>query len=344
VIATRHHLPLTVELVKWLLLMMAATALIAALATALAAEPMPEPARLPDDMGLLAKPMEVQAIKPHFPEDVPALATPPEEAAATVWMILEAQRAGRVTQALETWQRIRLPAEAEVWRQVAMAAGQLAARDLAAAEEHLGRARLLAPDNAVVAYYTGLCLLEQAAAAVRVPDELAGGDMRMVAAVAPGAAAQVPARGIMAGAVLKAMARAELHAAIARAGEVRLDERLIVGDAEMEERIVAPRVGDLLVALQADNFVGKAHHLLFGLEMDRGQLAGAEDHLDQAVATGIAPLYGYEDLAEAYLVQGQEAAALRAGQKDLAANYPLLWQAGQEMRKAIEGVWEGWVW
>src|SRR5687768_13164305 len=91
VIATRHHLPLTVQLAKWLLLMAAAAALVAALATAAAAEPMTEPARLPDGMDLLAKPMEVQPIKPYFPEEMPAVEMPPEQAAATVWMILEAQ-------------------------------------------------------------------------------------------------------------------------------------------------------------------------------------------------------------------------------------------------------------
>ena len=341
-IATRHHLPLAVELVKWLLLMAAAVALVAALATAVAADPMTEPARLPDDMGLLARPMEVQPIKPFFPEETPVTDMPAEQAAATVWMILEAQRAGRTTEALEGWQTIRLTAETEVWREVALAAANLGARNLTAAERHLDQARYLAPDQAVVAYYTGLLRLEQAAAAVQVPDELTDGDLRFVAQVA--APAVVPARGIMAGVLLKALARTELHMAIARAAEVPLDQRLIAGDANLEERIVVPRVGDLLVALEADNFVGQGHHLLFGLEMERGQLAGAEEHLDQAVATGIAPLYGYEDLAEAYLAQGQEAAALRAGRKDMQANYPLLWQAGQEMREAVERVWEGWVW
>jgi hypothetical protein len=112
----------------------------------------------------------------------------------------------------------------------------------------------------------------------------------------------------------------------------------------MEEQMVVPRVGDLLIALEADNFVGKAHHVLFGLEMDRGLLTEAETHLDMAVATGIAPLYGYEDLAEAYLTQGNEPAALRAGAKDMQANYPLLWKAGQETNEAIGRMWEGWVW
>jgi hypothetical protein len=62
------------------------------------------------------------------------------------------------------------------------------------------------------------------------------------------------------------------------------------------------------------------------------------------VATGIAPLFGYGDLAEAYVALEQPADALRATQKDMAANYPLLWEAGREMKAALQQVWEGWVW
>jgi hypothetical protein len=325
------------EMLKWLVLIAAAIGLVAALATALAAaDPMTEPGRLPDDMGLLAKPMPEVTVKPYFPEGEPALAMPAEETAARLWMTLEEQRAGRMAQALQGWEGLRLPAETEVWRQVGMAAAHLTEGKLTAAQEHLALARELAPQNAVVAYYTGILRLEQANAAVRVPDELTTGDLRLVV--------HVPARGLVTAIFYKAMARAELHQAVAQAGEVRLDQRLIVGNMDMEERIVVPRVGDLLVALQADNFLGKTHHMLFGLELDRGLLTDAELHLDRAVATGIAPLYGYEDLAEAYLAQGNEPAALRTAGKDMQANYPLLWKGGQEMNEAIGRMWEGWVW
>jgi tetratricopeptide (TPR) repeat protein len=324
------------ELVKWLVLIVAAMALAILLATAAAADPMGEPNRLPDDMGLLAKPMEPPQIKPYFPEELPELPLPPEAAAAKLWMILEQQRAGLAGEAIAGWKTLPMAAETEVWRQVAIAAAYLNRDDLGLAQKHLERAREVAPDQALVAYYMGVLRLEQAVAAMQVPEELNEGHLRMVALV--------PARGIMANVLLKAMARTELHMAVARAPEVRLDERLIVGDAAMEERIVVPCVGDLLVAMEADNFVGKAHHLLFGLELERGDAAGAEEHLDLAVTTGIAPLFGYADLAEVYLAQGDEAAALRAARKDLAANYPLLWEAGEEMNAAIKGMWEGWVW
>lgn len=335
--ATRHHIPLAMEMLKWLVLIAAAIGLVAALATALAAaDPMTEPGRLPDDMGLLAKPMPEEIVKPYFPEGEPAIDMPAEEAAARLWMTLEEQRAGRMALALQGWEGLRLPAETEVWRQVGMAAAHLTEGQLTAAEQHLAMAREMAPQNAVVAYYTGILRLEQAAAALRVPDELTADNLRLVV--------HVPARGLVTAIVYKAMARNELHRAIDQAAEIRLDERLVMGGMDMEERIVVPRVGDLLVAMQADNFVGKAHHMLFGLELDRGILTEAEMHLDRAVATGIAPLYGYEDLAEAYLAQGNEPAALRAAGKDMQANYPLLWKGGQEMNEAIGRMWEGWVW
>jgi ADP-dependent phosphofructokinase/glucokinase len=76
------------------------------------------------------------------------------------------------------------------------------------------------------------------------------------------------------------------------------------------------------VALGADNFVGKAHHLLFGLYLDRAELADAEFHLDQVAATDIAVLYGYQDLAASYLDQERNADAVRVAAKDLQVKYP----------------------
>jgi hypothetical protein len=153
----------------------------------------------------------------------------------------------------------------------------------------------------------------------------------------------VPERGEPARRQYQLEARQELLMAIARADMVWLDERLVTGD-RVEQEMVVPRVGDVLVALGADNFVGQAHHLLFGVELDLGATMAAEEHLDRAVATGIAPLLGYEELAEAYLEQDQPADALRATRKDIAANYPQLWQAGQEMKAALEKMREGFVW
>jgi hypothetical protein len=340
-ILTRHHLTLEMEIVKWLLLIAFAVIVALAMATALAAgepmtDPMGEPARLPAEMDMLAKPMDAPPHKAYFPEDEPVYELPPAALAARVWTILETQRAGMAREALAGWREIRLPGDADAWRHVAMAAAHLTCGKLDRAAGNLDNAREYENAQAVVAFYTGLLRLEQAAAAARVPDEATEGMLRMVA--------YDPTQGTLGQTVLRVLARRQLEMAITRAGEIRLDERLVIGEPGIEEAIVVPRVGDLLVALDAMNFVGKAHHTLFALELDRGQLRQAEEHLDQAVATGIAPLFGYGDLAEAYLALEQPTDAMRATQKDMAANYPLLWEAGQEMQAALQRVWEGWVW
>jgi hypothetical protein len=340
-IVTRHRLTLEMEVMKWLLLVAFAIIAALAMATALAAaepmmNPMDEPARLPADVEMLATPMNAAPARPFFPEGEPVFDLPPAALAARVWMILETQRAGQAREALAGWREIRLPGQAEAWREVAMAAANLTAGKLDRAAMHLDNAREYENAQAVVAYYTGILRLEQAAAEARVPDEATDATMRLVA--------YEPMQGTVAQTVLRVLARRQFELAIARAGEIRLDERLVIGEPGMEEEFVVPRVGDLLVALEANNFVGKAHHMLFAMEMDRGQLRQAEEHLDQAVATGITPLFGYGDLAEGYLALERPADALRVTQKDMAANYPLLWEAGQEMKAALEQVWEGWVW
>jgi hypothetical protein len=70
---------------------------------------------------------------------------------------------------------------------------------------------------------------------------------------------------------------------------------------------------------------------LFGLHLDRGELLAAELELDAAVATGIAPLYGYQDLAEAYVTVNQPEVLTRLLQKDLDATTPWLRPAYQRL-------------
>ena len=114
----------------------------------------------------------------------------------------------------------------------------------------------------------------------------------------------------------------ELNQAIATAHTIRLDQRLLAMDPRNEEAIVAPTVRDLLVALGAANFTGKAHHMLFALHLDAGDLADAEFHLDRTADTGLAVLYGYQDLGAAYLAVGDYAAQQRVAAKDLIAHCP----------------------
>jgi hypothetical protein len=309
-----------------------------AIATVLAAEPMMEPRLLPDDMGRLAQPMmplpaaTQPPARPFFPENPPARDLPPAEAAARLWMTLQNHQAGHALEALAGWEQLRLPEETAAWREIAIAAAMLQTGDLKQAALHLDLARNLAPDHAVVAYYTGILRMEQAAADALVPDGHDPGTTRMVA--------YTPMENK---AVYEMLARTELEMAIARAGEVRLDQPLFRLEPGEEEAVVMPRVGDLLVAIGADNFAGKAHHLLFGLCLDRGELIAAEVHLDAAVATGVAPLYGYQDLGNTYLALDRHADALRAAEKDLGINHPWLVDTWRQLNgatyEAVKGMW-----
>src|SRR5262245_61006820 len=145
-----------VELVRWLLLVAAAVALVLAIATALAAaDPMKEPRLLPDDMGVIAKPMTPAPLKPFFPEEPPVRQIPPAEAATRLWMALDGHRAGCIAEALDGWQQIRLPDETAHWREIAIGAACLQVGDQQRAAVHLRAARQLAPDHAMVAYLMG---------------------------------------------------------------------------------------------------------------------------------------------------------------------------------------------
>jgi tetratricopeptide (TPR) repeat protein len=335
---TTRRLPVEMELLRWAIVAAIALALLAALATVVAAaEPMPAPALLPARMELFAKPLDLAAPdkfapdKPRFPEAMPAIDQPPAEMAARLWMTLENHRAGCFGEALAGWQQIQLPDATVIWGHIAHAALMLQVGDLEQAAIELDLARRMDLDHPLVAYYTGILRLEQAAQAARIPDGMPEGNLRLVA--------HVPARGEDRAEVYRMLARVELGRAIALADRVRLDERLIATEDPLHQQLVVPHVGDLLVALGADNFVGKAHQMLFDLDLARGELTQAEQHLDAAVALGLPPLFGYHDLAEAYQAADRPEDALRAVRRDLQANYPALWDAGQDLMRAWDGMW-----
>ena len=331
-IATRHT-HLEVELIHWIILALLAAALVLAAATVAAADPM-EPQLLPGDMGKIARPIPLEPARPFFPETPPVREIPPAEAVSRVWVILDHHEQGRPLDAIAGWQEIRPPAEAAHWREIAMGAAYLERGNLQRAAIHLENALQMTPENAVVAYYFGLLRLEQGAAAARVPDGNKPGRDRLVAFT--------PAEDK---AVYDMLALNELRKAAIRGPGVRLEERLLEIDATIEEQIVVPCVDDLLTALGADNFAGKAHHLLFGLHLDRAELVEAEQNLDMAAATGLATLDGYRDLAETYLAMRREADGLRAIKKDLRLNHPWIRRVCERLVELTnDGANEMWVW
>jgi tetratricopeptide (TPR) repeat protein len=322
------------ELIRWMILILAALALVLAATTLAAADPTMPPRLLPPEIAKIAKPIAaVDPAPPFFPEAPPAREFPPAEAAARLWRILELQRTGQAAEALAGWEQLRLPVETAHWRDLAMGAAMLQLGDLKQAHQHLEAARQYVPANPLVAYEMGLLRLEQRAAVGRVPD-MHDRNLMLVAFTPQDDRA-----------VFEMLAIRELQDAIFRAAALRPDERLLHTDMNMEETFIVPCVGDLLLAMGADNFVGKAHNLLFGLHLDRGELLAAELDLDAAVATGIAPLYGYQDLAEAYVTANQPQVLTRLMQKDLDATTPWLRPACERLiRWTREATADSWLW
>lgn len=320
------------ELLHWLLVILAALVLTLVAASVLGAgDPTLEPQLLPRDMNSLAKPLASDTVKPFFPESPPIRDLPPAEAAARVAEIIAEHRAGQAQTAINQWATVGLQPETAHWREIALGAGYLQLGDLQRAEDHLVAAQEMAPGHAVAAYFTGLLRLEQAAAMSRVPEGRQRVDL-LVSYTPPENRA-----------VYRMLAIAELEAALRGAHLVRVDEPLVVVDPLIEQDLDVPKAGDLIGAIGAANFPGKAHHVLFGLRLDRGELAMAEQHLERAAATGIAVLHGYQDLAEGYLLAGENCAAIRCGKKDFALNHPEVARFVQWLADAKPAA-AGWVW
>jgi len=261
----------------------------------------------------------------------PVRQLPPAEAAARLWTILENHRADRHREALNDWFEMGLPQEAAHWREIAIGVSYLELGDLNRAALHLEAADHLVPGHAVVAYFTGLLRLEQAVDVSRVPDGRRRSDLLV---------SYTPTEDR---ALYRMLASGQLELAIARAPEVRLDEPLVPADRPIDEEFVSPTVGEFLKAIGANNFVGKAHHVLFGLRLDDGELAIAENHLDRAAETGIAVLHGYRDLAERYLIAEEHRDVVRVCLKDFELNYPAANRAMKWLFK-LNGPAGGWVW
>jgi len=327
-----RHWNFETELLHWLLILVAALLLVIVVVTALGgADPTKEPLLLPKGIDTFAKPMPLESVKPFFPESTPVRKLPPAEAAARLWTILENHRADRAQEALNDWFEMGLPQETAHWRETAMAAAYLQIGDLNRAALHLEAAYQLMPEHAIVAYFTGLLRLEQAMDLSRVPDGRRRSDLLV---------SYTPMEDR---ALYRMLAGVQLELAIARALEIRSDEPLVPAYPPVDEQFISPTVGDLLTALGANNFVGKAHHTLFGLRLDEGELAIAEYYLDRAAETGIAILHGYRDLAERYLIAEENRDALRVCLKDFKLNYPDAHRIAKWLLKS-DGRDEGWVW
>lgn len=313
---TTRKQPLEMEAIRWLILFMLAIIVIAIAAQlAGAADPMPpvEPGRLPMALVVEAKPMDPP--REFYPEQ-PPVHEAPAGLAMKVAELLALHRQGAAREALDGWEQTQLPPQTAVWRDLARGAAALQLGDLPLAEKHLATARLAAPKHAAADFLIGVLRMEQAAQ-IREwrpwRDLPRRPEFRLVADAPPVAA---PLTRTM----YELAALMEFNAAVLHAPDVQLGQPLVPGARGNPQ----PLVGDLLAAIGADNFAGKAHHMLGALYMNRGQLTEAETHLDEAVKTGVNIVFGYEDLGTLHELQGDNAAAGRLYGKQLLQKCPPL--------------------
>lgn len=226
---------------------------------------------------------------------------------------LDSIRDGAVPDAaLEIWAQVPLAGDAEVWRHLTVGVLQIRAGQIDRALEALRIAEQYEPDNALVPYYLGIVRLMQASYAEEWYE------------VTPKAAVQLASIKLSAPVVpntksmLEQSAREAFTAAIDRAGHLTWTQSLGGQPLHLAfSDIDPPTVYDLLEALDAEDFEGKAHLVLGRLQMEIGALSNAERHFDTAVEQGITVVYDYGELAQAYERDGLHFDAVRNNLKSI---------------------------
>jgi tetratricopeptide (TPR) repeat protein len=256
-----------------------------------------------------------------------------------LWTVVDLHRQGRTKEAIALWQEIRLPEQSDSWRYVALTAAHLRERQIDEAVIMLETLECLEPDNALAHYYKGLLSLTQAEKAPIQYDAIDQGRFRLVS---------LQERSLQTAEMYRRVAMQEFEKAIELGPAVKLDmkllpEQLLASRPDGVYRAVllvatddqpppatfypvypmpypmeAPTVGELLTAIGADNFVGKAHNMLGPLYLDEGLLTKAESHMDSAVDLGMHVQNGYSELARRYDDVGQHGDAFRANLKAMA--------------------------
>jgi tetratricopeptide (TPR) repeat protein len=228
---------------------------------------------------------------------------PPLDRAIPIWNALTMQARGNLDHATNQWERIELATEMRAWKHVAIAAIRLEKGQNDDAAEELAVAQLLEPENPLVHYYLGILHLQQAEEAIDWPDYVHKSNVRLVAH-SPNVVPNTKG-------MYQLAATADLEHAIDFAACLDRNTPLIPEEWTSEPNL-RPTITDLLVGMGAAHFEPNAHHMLGCLSLDRGALEVAEAHLDQANDLGVTVPFLFNDLGEAYAVEGRHADAARA--------------------------------
>ncbi len=317
------------------------------------------PGTLPP-MGELATPM---APMPDVPREIAPPAGNEFGLIADAWTVLELHRSRNMEEAIEGWQRLTLPRDTAVWQSVGLAAANLRVGNVEKAADVLSDGLLLDPDNAVLHYYQGLVLLTMSVEAADWYDDATMPHTCLVS--------HSPER---ASVLYRLGAIHEFERVVELAKDVNLEQPLVppvvfagvpmiepIGTGVANPMWVSqpggdyieplyrtpmplepPTVSDLLAAVGADDFEGKAHNLLAPLYLGRGLLQQAEEHMDAAVALDMNVLDGYGKLADRYEARGQYGDAFRANLKAIGGADGIVGPAQKAFdafRKSLDKSW-----
>lgn len=331
---SHRHMHLEVEILKWLAVIGLAAAIALAMVSQIYGADVKGdraiPNLLPPDMEQLAQRLDAKVESQGQSPLADELALWNQQ----LWNVLELHRQGQVEEVIGAWSETPLPCESEVWRYVCLGAAYLQSGQLEDAADMLSAADMLEPDNAVVHYFVGILRLQQAADA-REWWEPPPSPATLVSWTPSRIAPNTPS-------MYKLAAIAELERTLELAPYLQRDQILIAPGWEDMESQSIPRlpaiVDDVLVAIGADNFEGKAHNMLGELALGRDWLAQAEYHMDAAADSGLSIVYGYQDLADRYEAEGQYLDAFRACLKQVAHGGEVLEpsrQAYENLRKSL---------
>ncbi len=310
--AKHHQLSLEFEMVRWMVIIALAGVLALAVASKAWGSDVPkrtQPRGLPDAAAELAERMSALQADVRFADN--------DQLVRQLWSALAYHRGNDPATAREAWNGIQLPHQNEAWQWVGLGVTYLQEGDCEAATVAFQVARGLQPNNPVPSYYMGIVRLTQAERAEAWHGDAMPGEVQFASLDTPDVVPNSKA-------MYEWVAMVEFKRAIELASNVPLDQPLVAtspfgGDTlESEKPEAAPNVGDLLAALGADNFAGKAHHTLGSMLVLRGALKSAEQHLDEAAASGLTIVHGYSDLGAAFAVEGEHHDAVRAYMKAVA--------------------------
>jgi tetratricopeptide (TPR) repeat protein len=289
---------------QWVTIVGLAAVLVLAFAVAIGAADRHIPRRPPN---LLPNQIEAWATPMPSDEGIGSAAAAVENPSCMLWAILEMHRAEEYDAAIRAWNELTLPPETEVWKLIALAQASIATERLNQAEELLGRALELQPENALAFYFRGILRMQQARHAYDWPGELGSPRIRL---------ALLTPRQIVPNtkSMYEFAATIDFEWSIEFSRFVPIDEGLL-SDCCSAEPYFEPTVADLLRALGAEDLEAKAHNTLGTLFLERGALELAEQHLDRAAQGRLEVASGYRELVVKYQACGRHLDALRAGLK-----------------------------